>query len=331
MALYDAHNHLQDGRFLGRQDELVAACRDVGVVRMVVNGSCEKDWPAVAEIARRYPDLVVPSFGLHPWHVHQRTPAWFDELRRNLDDVPGAVVGEIGIDRWILECPPSARAAVSPEIAGLTAAALPEQEEIFSVQIALATERNIPASIHCLQAWGRMHDRLRGGPRPACGFLLHSYGGPIELVEPLTRLGAYFGFPGYFLHARKARQRAVFRAVPAARLLVETDAPDQRLPATAEWHVAHEQVEGPVLSAMAAPSTEAQLGMSLGDSRPLPGMIEGWSPRILAGGAGQMLNHPADLALVYGGLASWLGESPEILAARVGEAFETLFGRAKAH
>ena len=51
MRLFDAHNHLQDERFATRQDELVAACRGVGIVRMVVNGSGESDWDAVAALA----------------------------------------------------------------------------------------------------------------------------------------------------------------------------------------------------------------------------------------------------------------------------------------
>jgi TatD DNase family protein len=67
--------------------------------------------------------------------------------------------------------------------------------------------------------------------RPARGFVLHSFGGPAEMIPAFTRLGAHFSFPGYFLHARKLRQREAFRQVPAGRLLLETDAPDQLLPA----------------------------------------------------------------------------------------------------
>jgi TatD DNase family protein len=50
------------------------------------------------------------------------------------------------------------------------------------------------------------------------------------MVPGFVKLGAYFSFPGYFLHERKQRQREVFRAVPPDRLLIETDAPDQPLP-----------------------------------------------------------------------------------------------------
>src|ERR1019366_5990338 len=94
----------------------------------------------------------------------------------------------------------------------------------------IAAARNLPVSIHCLQAWGRLHELLRDHPRPARGFVLHSFGGPAEMIPAFAKLGAYFSFPGYFLHERKPRQRETFRQVPPDRLLIETDAPDQPLP-----------------------------------------------------------------------------------------------------
>ena len=176
----------------------------------------EEDWPAVLALARAHPQ-VLPSFGYHPWYVGERTPEWLANLARCLEAVPSAV-GEIGLDRW------------KP---GLSYDA---QEEVFVAQLRLAAERELPVSIHCLQAWGRLFDLLRAGPRPARGFLLHSYGGPAEMVAPLARLGAHFSFPGYFMHERKARQRDTFKAVPLDRLLIETDAPDQLLPDAANAH-----------------------------------------------------------------------------------------------
>lgn len=218
MNFYDAHNHLQDDRFGGRQAELVAASRAAGVACMVVNGSCEADWPQVAALAREFPDLVVPSFGYHPWYVGERTARWRETLLGFLDATPGAVIGEIGLDRWKPGLPYDG------------------QEEVFLAQLRLAAERNLAASIHCLQTWGRLLELLRTTPRPARGFLLHSYGGPAEMVAPLAKLGAHFSFPGYFMHERKVRQREAFKLVPADRLLIETDAPDQLLPDAASAH-----------------------------------------------------------------------------------------------
>ena len=210
MKLYDAHNHLQDDRFAGRQMELLADCAEVGVVRAVVNGACEGDWPQVRALARAHP-IVLPSFGYHPWYLHERTADWQPTLAGLLQETGGAV-GEIGLDRW--------KPGLSYE----------NQEAVFLAQLRLAAERNRPASIHCLQAWGRLQELMQENPRPACGWMLHSFGGSMEMIPGLARQGAYFSFPGYFLHARKHRQREVFKHVPRNRLLIETDSPDQILP-----------------------------------------------------------------------------------------------------
>jgi len=288
MELVDAHDHLQDGRFAGKQDDLVAAAVRTGVVRLVVNGTGEADWPEVADLARRHPQ-VVPSFGGHPWYLGRRTPDWRRSLERFIDTTPGSAVGEIGLDRWMLENPDRwrarmARTAALPTVVTEVPPSMIDQEEAFVWQLRLAAARDIPASLHCLDAWGRMIELLRDYPLPARGFLLHSYSGPAEMVAPLAELGARFGFPGYFLHERKARQREVFREVPPDRLLIETDAPDQSLPSALTTH----------------PSIDAA--------------------------DGKALNHPANLAAVYRGYADFTGEPVERLAARVRRNFTELFG-----
>lgn len=207
---YDAHNHAHDERLSSVGDSMWSAVGKEHIRAMVVNGSCEADWPAVLELALKHPE-VIPSFGYHPWYVKERSPEWREVLLGFLHRLPSAV-GEIGLDRWV------------------KGHDLRQQEEVFGAQLELAAERNLPVSIHCLQAWGRLLEILRARPRPACGFVLHSFGGPVEVVESLAGLGAYFSLPGYFAHERKARQRETFLQVPRDRLLIETDAPDQTLP-----------------------------------------------------------------------------------------------------
>lgn len=297
LRLYDAHNHLHDERFGGGQAEMVSACADEAVVCMVVNGSCETDWPEVLKLAIRYgrdafrrvPDSqaknadavervptrieaahtrtlrIVPSFGYHPWSLHERTHDWLKNLTTFLEKTPSAI-GEAGLDRWKPDLPYEG------------------QEEVFTAQLRLAAERNLPVSIHCLQAWGRMLEILKSEPRPACGFLLHSYGGPKEMVKPFADLGAYFSLPGYYAHERKQRQREAFRFVPPDRLLIETDAPDQSVPPARNRFPLNE------------PKT------------------------------GRELNHPANLRAVYEFAAELFGESLESLAARVEVNFLRLFG-----
>src|SRR5262245_59235164 len=98
----------------------MSAIAGEGIVAMVVNGSCEEDWPDVMSVADYA--QVIPSFGYHPWYVKERTAEWQSALLRRLDARPSAI-GEIGLDRWIKDFD------------------LPQQEEVFTWQLRLAAER----------------------------------------------------------------------------------------------------------------------------------------------------------------------------------------------
>jgi TatD DNase family protein len=230
--LHDAHNHLQDEWLAPHRERLVAQAVEARIGSMVVNGTCAADWPRVARLAAEHPALVRPSYGLHPWDVGDRSPDWFDALQAHLAANPRAGVGEIGLDRWILD---SARPD-DPRLAGLRRAELPEQGEVFLKQLALAAAENRPVTIHCLQAWGALSEILARVRLPACGCLLHAYSGPAELVPTFARLGAYFSFNGAFLDPRKTRQAETFKHIPRDRLLVETDAPAMPLPQAWRTH-----------------------------------------------------------------------------------------------
>jgi TatD DNase family protein len=56
------------------------------------------------------------------------------------------------------------------------------------------------------------------------------------MIPQLAELGCYFSFSGYFLLDRKVKARATFQSIPMDRILVETDAPDQRLPENKDTH-----------------------------------------------------------------------------------------------
>lgn len=203
MKLYDAHNHLHDPRLAGVTAPVCAGA--------VINGTREGDWPEVDACCARFP-WARRSFGLHPWHLAQRGPHWLAHLEEWLRRCPDAAVGEIGLDRWV---------------AGHH---LPTQRESFALQWALAGRLARPVTVHCLRAWGALHDFLRSQPRLQRPFLLHAWSGPPEMAAGFAELGAYFSFSPYFLRERKAAVREAFRHLPADRLLVETDAPNMAPP-----------------------------------------------------------------------------------------------------
>ena len=158
-------------------------------------------------------DLValVPGMqlGLALLHVFDQLAVW--DIVAVLA-IGAQVVGEIGLDKWI------------------EGYDLELQQAAFHWQLAQATTRNLPTSIHCLKAIGPLMETLRAAALPARGIHLHAYNGPVELIPELVELGTYFSFNAGQLKAGKSNVPERIRAVPDERLLIETDAPDMLPP-----------------------------------------------------------------------------------------------------
>jgi len=88
-------------------------------------------------------------------------------------------------------------------------------------------------SIHCRQAWGRLIELLdQFGDLPR-GLLIHCFGGSAEVATELVKRGGYISFSGSITRPNNKKAGPAIRAVPADRMLIETDAPDI-LPAAAK-------------------------------------------------------------------------------------------------
>lgn len=206
MPLFDAHCHLQDERLFPHLDQAMHRATAAGVSGLMCCGSSEEDWTLLPAIARRFPPVRL-SFGLHPWYVGKRTTNWLDNLKTHLTTTPSAV-GEIGLDH------------------ALDKATFADQESVFLDQLHLANVLKRPVTIHCRRAWGRLMELMDSKGWPAYGFVLHSYSGSAELVQPLVRRGACFSFSGAITFEQNLKGREAVTAVPLDRLLIETDAPD---------------------------------------------------------------------------------------------------------
>ncbi|MDF1859373.1 MAG: TatD family hydrolase [Verrucomicrobiales bacterium] len=208
--MIDAHLHLQFPEFDGILDKVIEAARKVGVKAFVVNGTSPEDWNQVASLATEVAEII-PFFGVHPWKVNELRAGWEEELDRYLEAFPGAGVGEIGLDKWIRNHD------------------IGRQRETFLRQLELAEKKARPVTVHCLKAWGHLSECLKSSKfqRP---FLLHSFGGPTELIGEFLKREAYFSLSGYFLRPDKTKKRDAFLSIPRERILLETDAPDMLPP-----------------------------------------------------------------------------------------------------
>jgi TatD DNase family protein len=208
--MIDSHLHLQSPVFRECRDEIIAQLRKLGVGILVVNATRPADWDELAELAMNVPE-VIPFFGVHPWYVDDLPNGWLRRLDSLLSKFPKAGVGEIGLDKWI------------------RGHNVTRQREVLDAQLALAEAHGRSVTLHCLQAWGNLEETLEnsGFARP---FLLHSYGGPGEMIARFLERGAYFSLSGYFFLPEKWEKLERFDSIPLDRILLETDAPDMMPP-----------------------------------------------------------------------------------------------------
>jgi TatD DNase family protein len=207
ISYFDSHCHLQDGRLLAGIDGVLSRAKSAGVTVLSCCGSSEGDWDSVKKLSGAYP-WIVPSFGLHPWYVADRSADWEKKLTVLLTENPAACVGEIGIDHV------------------LDKSTFADQETVFLRQLAIAVELSRPVTIHCVRAFGRLIELLRQAGGVFQGGIVHSYSGPPELVKTCEWFGLSISFSGSISFPGNKRARASVRAVSPDRLCLETDSPD---------------------------------------------------------------------------------------------------------
>jgi TatD DNase family protein len=213
----------------------------------------------------------VPSLGLHPVFLRTRRAGWLARLAARLAARPEAAVGEVGLDL--------AREGLVP---------VEEQEAVLGDQVGLARDLGRPLTLHGVHAWPRVIALLRAfGPHPA-GIVCHAFGGPPDVIGPLAALGASFSFPASVTRHRAPRVHAAARAVPLARLLAETDAPDFA-PLGADAARLERDPDGrPINVPRTLPVVVAALAAIRGEDPIVTGEATAHNARVLlAGGAGR--------------------------------------------
>ena len=193
MKYIDTHCHILT-------DSQIRHATSHGVGRFVINATEPNDWPVVVDLARR--DNVYGAIGVHPWYVSELHDGWDGELIDALGANTELMVGEIGLDKN------------RPDFE--------LQENVFYRQLQIACDMCSVAHVHCVGAWGKMMDILRGVDLPPA-IVFHAFSGSVELMRELADMGAYFSFGVSIVDATRARLRAVVASVPLSRVLVESD------------------------------------------------------------------------------------------------------------
>ncbi|CAM9474388.1 unnamed protein product [Scytosiphon promiscuus] len=142
-----------------REDDWVQAVRfgapdpavDTSLATPVAQGRTRPSEPGRTSHDARAPFYRF-GLGLHPWSAHSRSESWLRDLTALLEQQPSALVGEIGLDK-VARTPETRRVEWD------------DQVEVFESQMSLAANLRRPVSLHCVKAYGKVVDYLRGPGR----------------------------------------------------------------------------------------------------------------------------------------------------------------------
>ena len=206
MQLIDSHCHLDFAAFSGDLFPVLKRARDSGVSGFLVPGVAAYNWQPVLDLASQHQDIRV-ALGLHPYFLHSLQATDLDYLQHLLIRHPDVVaIGEIGLDK-VIDFP------------------FAEQVNIFSCQLALAKQFDLPVIIHCRQAHNEMIKLLQQA-KLSRGGVIHGFSGSLQIAQSYIKLGFKLGIGGVITYPRANKTRNAVAQLPLSAILLETDCPD---------------------------------------------------------------------------------------------------------
>jgi TatD DNase family protein len=158
------------------------------------------------KLARSH-DFIFASVGYHPHNAHECTPRSLDKLVQIASDPKVMAWGEIGLDFY--------RHYSSPD----------EQLRMFTRQLQIANELDLPVIIHDREAHNDVFSILKKMGRGEGKGVIHCFSGDTDLAIAFIELGYFISIPGTVTYKKASHVKQVASNIPLECMLIETDAP----------------------------------------------------------------------------------------------------------
>ena len=205
--LIDSHCHLDFPDFSAELDAVVARARSAGIARLVTISTRVRRHAELVAIAERFAE-VYGSVGTHPHYAQEEADVTAADLVARTRHPKVVALGEAGLDYHYDNAPREA------------------QEHGFRTHIAAARATGLPLVIHSRAAdddTARILEEEMG--EGAFTAVLHCFTGGPDLARRAIALGHFISFTGILTFRNSQPLREIAAALPAERILVETDAP----------------------------------------------------------------------------------------------------------
>ena len=203
-SFIDTHCHLD--KLDSTPEEAIIEAKQAGVQRMVTVSVDEPSLDFVSSMVQQFPE-VYGSVGFHPHDAAELTEDLEQKIRKlALEEKKLIAIGETGLDYHYMYS--------SAEV----------QQQVFSKQLQMAVELNLPVIMHSREAETDTLNILQEIPVPPLG-VAHSFTSSFEMAKTLIEMGWYIGINGIVTFKNAEDLREVVSWLPLDRLLLETDSP----------------------------------------------------------------------------------------------------------
>jgi TatD DNase family protein len=208
VELVDIGVNLTHRSFDRDRDDVLDRALKAGISKMIVTGTRPKVSEEAANLARKYPNRLYATAGVHP-HNAREFAAPTAKLLKDLAGRPEVVaIGECGLDF---------NRDFSPRI---------QQERAFEAHLELASETALPLFLHERDAHSRFVSILSARGSGAPPAVVHCFTGSAKELETYLNLGLFIGITGWICDERRGLHlRELVKRIPLQRLMLETDAP----------------------------------------------------------------------------------------------------------
>jgi TatD DNase family protein len=211
-TLIDIGVNLTNKRFDKDREELICRAQTANISGLLITGtSVEESKKALAlcqQYQQKFPDYLYCTAGVHPHDADHVSNDYLDQLKQIAKHKQVKAIGECGLDF------------------NRNFSAPAQQQKIFSEQVAVAAELNMPLFLHQRDAFEPWFSTLSPYISKVPAMVSHCFTGSKEELTQCLSADMYIGITGWLCDERRGQNlRDIVSLIPLNRLLIETDAP----------------------------------------------------------------------------------------------------------
>lgn len=204
--IINTHSHVYDEAFDEDYKDVIQRAINQKVTKLILPDIDSTSRERMFSLAEQYPETCFPMLGIHPTSINENYQKELDLFFEELTKRKIIGIGEIGIDLY------------------WDKTFLEQQTEVFTKQVIVAQEQNLPIVTHVRKAFNETYKALRSLPSQEFKGIFHCFSGSKEEAFKVIEMGFHIGIGGV-LTFKTSHLDEIVKAIPREKIVLETDDP----------------------------------------------------------------------------------------------------------